>query len=314
MSGFQYTTCAGDSLKRIIVRANRGKKGLEEFIEANPKKREVLLVILKDGKFSAPLKKGVKFFFPRSWGMPEEFEVSDTSTAGVTIKAEPSHTYQARILVKGAASWALTESTIKGAIEGLGFRDVVVYSADSLPPDWPADQKERVKSMWSDTIFVKGTWTKEAQVFDTSSDPNIELLWIQDITPKQTQPQPQPNAPQPAGPIGPDGRVWPSGPSTPTVVTVPEITIYGEPNATPVIDMPTDIIHASPPAVIAPAPVTPTPTPTPTPAANQPFVRPEASPNQKVALGVFALALVGGTVFYLFYLDKQNRSARWNHS
>ncbi|TXH14055.1 MAG: hypothetical protein E6R03_10130, partial [Hyphomicrobiaceae bacterium] len=179
--------------------------------------------------------------------MPEDYEVSTEVGAEGSVLMQPSHTYRARILVTGAASWGLTESTIRGAMEGLGFRDVKVYPSDSLPADWPADQKERVKGMFEDTIFVQGAWTKEQQEFSTTSNPAIKVLWIADVTPADTKPTTNTTntAPLPTGPLGPIGpgvlqnvpefnpNLPPSTTNTtkedPNVIVMPELEIHASP-------------------------------------------------------------------------------------
>ncbi len=295
---FEFTTCEGDTLHKIVLRCGRGKTGLAEFLRANPTKTKALLIVLKKG-IKTPLKPGVKFFFPSSWGMPEDYEVSTESGAEGSVLMQPSHTYRARILVTGGGSWGLTESTIRAAMEKLGFRDVKAYPSDELPADWPADQKERVKGMFKDTIFVQGTWTKEQQEFSTSSNPAITVLWIADITPADTKPTTNTTntAPLPTGPLGPIG---------PGVLqNVPEFNPNLPPSTTKedpnVIVMPELEIHASPPTqtttppTVTPAipatPIAPSPTFT-NPQTYQPA--PQTQDSALAYLGVFGLAVAVG--------------------
>lgn len=114
-------------------------------------------------------------------------------------------TYRARGRVD-APKALTTDATITQVFEDTGFADVRVWrDANTLPANWPADQRQEIGGglLGGWTVFLEGTWNGA-----DGSLPRPEPLlavWEADQT----------NAAAAATP------------ATPGVVTLPEITVYG---------------------------------------------------------------------------------------
>lgn len=118
---------------------------------------------------------------------------------GRYFPADQGARYRGRLLLRGLASIA-SEDRIKAELEKQGFGQIVIYPPESLPADWPPDERQALGGIAKKTIFVEGTWTPPSQLADLQSDDRVTFLgaWRFQAPPGQAQASPPGQAP-PAG-------------------------------------------------------------------------------------------------------------------
>jgi hypothetical protein len=90
--------------------------------------------------------------------------------------------YRGSHVVTGEASAFAGASQVRKGLESVGFADVQVWDDwESLPKEWPDDDRKETKADWVSQFWAEGTWTgKDGQALVL--DKRTELFWIRPIS------------------------------------------------------------------------------------------------------------------------------------